>query len=153
MKKSKKETFIFNGLGFPIKLINAPMKKMLGEWVLDVDMNELMRVVIEGLIKQPYALTGAQLRFIRSYLEMTTEKFGKLCGVSHSAVLHWENERNAITPALDGFIRMRLQDLLKTSDSEFRKFFKKLDLGQLSIHKSLQMSVDASEGRIKVVNE
>lgn len=151
MKESKRENVVYNGLGFPITLVNVPMKKMLGEWVIDVNMNELMNVVIEGLIKKPYALTGAELRFVRSYLEMTIDEFGKLCGVSHATVLHWEKRRNAISPAVDGIIRMRLNDLLKTSDKEFRKFFKELDFGQLAIRKSIQMKVDATE-ELKVVN-
>ena len=34
MKKRKKKTFIYEGLGFPIKLINVPMKKVFGEWCI-----------------------------------------------------------------------------------------------------------------------
>ena len=34
----KKETFIFEGLGFPIKLIDTPMKKVFGQWVIDIDL-------------------------------------------------------------------------------------------------------------------
>jgi hypothetical protein len=30
-KDRKEETFIYEGLGFPVKLINVPIKKVLGE--------------------------------------------------------------------------------------------------------------------------
>ena len=49
MKRKKIETFIYRGLGFPIKLINAPMKKTLGEWVIDLDMNKLQIAVLRAL--------------------------------------------------------------------------------------------------------
>ena len=91
MKDRKQETFIFYGLGFPIKLINVPMKKACGEWVIDINMNKLMLVVLEALIHKPIALTGDELGFIRSYLEMTTTAFGKTFGVSHVAILKWES--------------------------------------------------------------
>ena len=45
-KKSK--TFIYEGLGFPIELINVPMKKVLNEWIIDIDMNALQIFVFKG---------------------------------------------------------------------------------------------------------
>jgi hypothetical protein len=41
MKNRKIETFIYKGLGFPILLVDAPMRKTLGEWVIDIDFNKL----------------------------------------------------------------------------------------------------------------
>lgn len=81
----KKESFIFEGFGFPIKLINVPMKKAAGEWCIDVNMNKLMIVALEVLIHKPIPLNGDELSFIRSYLQMTTTEFGKVFGVSHVA--------------------------------------------------------------------
>ena len=43
MKNRKRETFIFRGLGFPIKLVNVPMRKMVGEWALDIDFDHLKK--------------------------------------------------------------------------------------------------------------
>ncbi len=54
----KKETFIYEGLGFPIKLIDTPMKKVYGEWVIDIDMNALQLFVFKELIHKPVPLTG-----------------------------------------------------------------------------------------------
>ena len=50
MKDKKTSTFIYEGLGIPVKLINVPMKKMLGEWFIDVNMETLQRVALEALI-------------------------------------------------------------------------------------------------------
>ena len=71
MKNMKKKTFVYEGLGFPVKLINAPMKKIFGEWYLDIDMNKLMLVVFGMLAHKSTALTGDEIRFVRTYLKMT----------------------------------------------------------------------------------
>jgi|GEM_PF-2736032 len=87
MKKVKRETFVYKGFGFPIKLINTPMKQILGEWVIDLDMNKLQLTVLRSLVYKPSALAGEELKFIRKYLNLTTTVFGKIFGVSHAAVL------------------------------------------------------------------
>lgn len=91
MKKNKKErktkTFIYHGLGLPIKLVNAPMKKAAGVWCIDINMNKLMLLVLHEMIHKPTALTSDELRYIRTYMEMTMTAFGDALGVSHVAVL------------------------------------------------------------------
>ena len=87
MKNKKKSTFVFQGFGFPIKLIDVPMRKVLGHWVIDIEMGKLEAVVLQALIHKPTLLNGDELRFIRKYLSMTTSEFGKLFGVSHVAVV------------------------------------------------------------------
>lgn len=153
MKNRKKKTFVYHGLGFPIKLINVPMKKVLGEWCIDINMNKLMIVALEALIHKPYALTGDELRFIRSYLDMTTTEFGKAFGVSHVAVLKWESEKNRISPALEFLVRLYISDYLKAKDKEFRALYKGLSLEQLSKgqrKKIYPISVDATLEDLKV---
>jgi DNA-binding transcriptional regulator YiaG len=106
LKNIKKKTFVYEGLGFPIKLINAPMKKLFGERYLDIDMNKLMLVVFGMLAHKSTALTGDEIRFIRTYLKMTAVEFGKIFDVSHVAVVKWESNENKISPALDFYIRL-----------------------------------------------
>ena len=64
MKNKKTSTFVYEGLGIPVKLINVPMKKMLGEWFIDVNMETLQKVVLEALVHKPFSLTGAELRYM-----------------------------------------------------------------------------------------
>lgn len=132
MREKKTKTFIFKGLGFPIKLINAPMKKVFGEWCIDIDLNKLMLVVLEALIHKPIPLTGDELRFIRSYLKMTLTEFGKIFGISHVAVLKWENGKNKISPSLELCIRLYVLDYLQAKDAMFRALYKEISLEQLS---------------------
>jgi DNA-binding transcriptional regulator YiaG len=132
MEKKKRKTFIFEALGIPIKLVNVPMKKVLGEWCIDIDMNKLMRVVLVALVHKPTALFGNELGFIRSYLKMTTTEFGKIFGVTHTAVLKWENNENQISPALDLYIRFYILDHLCAKDKEFRSLYHELPLEKIS---------------------
>ena len=71
--ETKKETFIFNGLGFPIELVDCPMKKVAGEWVIDIDLNALQIFVFKNLIHKPFPLAGGELRFMRKFMDLTTE--------------------------------------------------------------------------------
>ena len=153
MKDRKKKTFVFEGLGFPIKLINAPMKKVLGDWYIDINMNKLMLVALEALAHKPVALTGEELGFIRSYLEMTTTEFGKTFGVSHVAVLKWESGENNVSPALELCIRLYILDHLHAKDAEFRALYKELSLEQLSKSEKRKIHtfvVDATTEDLKI---
>lgn len=132
MKKQKKETFVYEGLGFPIKLIDVPMKKMCGEWVIDIDMIELQLVVLRYLAYKPTRLTKDELRFIRKFLALTTSDFGKLFGVTHAAVLQWENGRRRLTPSTEFCIRLRILSHLRAKDKEFRNLYNTVSLEKLS---------------------
>jgi DNA-binding transcriptional regulator YiaG len=107
MKNKKISTFVYEGLGIPVKLINVPMKRMLGEWFIDVNMETLQREVLEALIQKPFSLTGAELRYIRNYMEMSCAEFGKTFGVNHVTVVKWE-EKDRVSPALELSIRLYL---------------------------------------------
>ena len=72
MKKTKTDTFIFEGLGFPVRLVNVPMKRVFGEWAIDINFNTLQLAVLNMLARKPTPLTGGELQFIVDYLAMPT---------------------------------------------------------------------------------
>ena len=131
-QERKRKTFIYRGLGIPVKLVNAPMKKAPGEWCIDINMNRLMRLVLEAVIHKPSSLTGNELRYIRKHLQMSMAEFGKIFGVSHVAVLKWEDEQNRISPSLELCIRLYVLNYLQAKDKDFRALFNELSLQQLS---------------------
>ncbi len=92
MKEKKKETFIWEGLGFPIRLINAPMRKVFGEWILDINLENFQKIVLLTLARKSNSLSGAELRFIIDYLKMSTREFAQLFCVTHAAVIKWEKK-------------------------------------------------------------
>lgn len=123
MNQNKKiETIVYEDFGFPIKLINVPMKKIYGEWFLDINLSKLQKYLIQQLINKPI-LTGAEIRFIRKYFEMTTIEFGKLFGTTHAAVVKWENNETRMNPASEIYLRLFMLDQLHTKDKEFREFY------------------------------
>lgn len=126
MKMTRRETFIYEGLGFPIRLINVPMKKVLGEWAIDINFNTLQIAVLNILTRKPTPLTGGEIRFIMDYFEMSTRDFAKLFGVTHAAVLKWEKEESKMNPSTEVYLRLYLLNYLKVSDKEFRKVYLKL---------------------------
>ena len=126
MKEKKLDTFIYKGLGFPIRLINVPMKKIFGEWAIDINFNALQIVVLNILARKPTVLTGKELRFIIDYLEMSSRDFAKLFGVSHAAVLKWEKEEARMNPSTEVYLRLYLLDHLKVTDKEFRMVYLKI---------------------------
>lgn len=148
MKDKKTETFVFHGLGFPITLINAPLRKILGEWVVDIDMDELQSVVLRALVCKQTRLTKDELRFMRKSLLMTTTEFGKILGVSHVAVLRWENGQRKISPAIELFIRLYILNHLDVKDKEFRNLYNLITLEKLSnakAEKKSSLEVDATD--------
>ena len=150
MKDRKRKTFIFRGFGFPIKLVNVPMRKMAGEWVIDVDFDQLQLAALCCLLEKPAPMNGDELKFIRKYLEMTTTEFGRIFGVSHVAVLKWEKGTRA-NLSTDVYIHLYMYDHLeKIKDKNFRHFFQKTRLDTLAKNmgeRAYPIVIDAFEER------
>lgn len=123
MSVTKKKTFLYEAFGFPIKLINVPMKKVVGEWVIDVDFPTLEKMALRLIIHKRAPLTGAELRFIRKYLGFTTAEFGKLLGVTHVAIVKWESNKTRPPIPADIYVRLYVIDQLNVKDKEFRTLF------------------------------
>ena len=112
-----------------------------------------MLVVLEALVYKLASLTGDELRFIRSYLNMTLTEFGKTFGVSHVAVMKWEKRKANISPSLELCIRLYVLDHLNAKDKEFRALYKQMNLEQLgksAKSKIHPLHVDASTDEFKI---
>lgn len=131
MTEKKIETFIYRDLGFPIQLIDVPMRKIMGEWFLDINLNILQLEVLKILIYKLTPLQAGELRFIRKYFEMTTTGFGKVFGVSHAAVIKWENGQLP-APPMDVYIRMYVMDRLNAKNADFGKLFHEVSMESLA---------------------
>lgn len=140
MASQKLETIVYGDLGFPIRLIDVPMRKILGEWVLDIDLNKLQLQVLKELIHQPIPLHARALRFIRKYFEMTTTVFGEIFGVTHVAVLKWEKGQLP-SPPMDLCIRMYVMDRLHAKNDEFGKLFHKISMADLAEAKKKRTAI------------
>src|SRR5581483_8247241 len=80
-------------------------------WLLDLDLDDLARRVLEELALGHARLTGSQVKFIRHSLAMTLERFGSRFGVSHPAVIKWEktgDNPTAMSWAVEKDIRLEV---------------------------------------------
>lgn len=122
-KNKKRETLIYEGLGFPIRLVNAPLKRIYGEWAFDFSMGVFQKTVLHMLAMKPSPLKGKELRFIIDYFEMSYRDFAKIFGVSHVAVVKWEKEQSSMHPSTEIYLRLYILNYLKVTDKEFRKLY------------------------------
>lgn len=146
-KETKRESFIYEGLGFPIRLINVPMKKVFGEWAMDINFNSLQKNALYMLAITPLPLSGDKLRFIMGYLEMSTREFANLLDVTHVAVLKWLKEDTKMSPNTETCLRLYLLDCLRVTDREFRNLYVKIREKNLADFedKSNPMEIDAEK--------
>jgi len=119
----KRKTMIYSGLGFPIRLIKAPMKKIQGQWVFDFSMGLFQECVLNALAIKNSPLTGPELRFIIDYFHFSYRDFAKLLGVTHAAIIKWEKEKCRMNPNTEIFLRLYILNYLKITDKEFRKSY------------------------------
>ena len=147
MKETKCETFIYEGLGFPVLMINVPMKNVLGEWVMNINFAQLQRVAMLALAKKNTPLAGREIRSIRHYLNLSTHQFATELGVSHVAILNWESEERKMNADTEIHMRLYILNHLKVTDKEFRKTYEQLDRKSLASRHvvSSLLKIDAEE--------
>jgi DNA-binding transcriptional regulator YiaG len=147
MKDRKTDTFIYKGLGFPILLVDVPMRKRIGEWTLDIDFDQLEKCALLLLAEKPSQLTGQEIRFIRHYLNMSTHKFAEALGVTHVAVLHWEKDGKKMNAGTEIVLRLYVLNHLKVSDKVFRNIYNKLNLKAIAKRQieSSPLEIDAEK--------
>lgn len=97
MERKVQKSFIDEGFGFKVHLLNVPMIKVRGAWTPDINYNELAKVVLQVLCHKPGRLSGAEIRFIRQHFEMTLQAFAERFCVTHVAVMKWERSKNKST--------------------------------------------------------
>ena len=84
--------FRFNGFGFPVIIRNAPVKKTRHGDVVDLDFGEIEDALFMAIAEKPTRISGAELKFVRSHMNLTQEGFAGLIGVERSSVAKWEKK-------------------------------------------------------------
>jgi DNA-binding XRE family transcriptional regulator len=120
--------YLYNGLGFPIILERADFKKIGEKWLLKIDVKKLSEKVIRALPYKPVGLTGAEIRFIRTYFDLSKRKFAEEIKVSHTAVNKWE-EYDQERAKIDIHVEIMLRSLVKlklNEENDFSNFYRGL---------------------------
>ena len=124
------------------------MKKVFGEWVLDINLDHFQKLVLLTLARKPVSLSGAELRFIIDYLKMSSREFAHLFGVTHAAVLKWENEKSRMNPCTEVCLRLYILDYLKVADKEFRRLYLKISHQNLANSDSSEILLEIDAEKI-----
>jgi DNA-binding transcriptional regulator YiaG len=134
MKNKIEKSYTFEGLGFPVILTNAPMIEIRGEFILNVDFNRLQKAVLLHLCHKEAPLTGNEVKFVREYFSFTTSAFGHLFGYTHSAVLKWENQGDAIAriaPTAEVYLRLYILNFLNQKATDFKNLYDEIRIPKL----------------------
>jgi len=67
--------------------------------------NDLMRMLAVAVIAKPYRLAGDEIRFLRKYLRMTGDEFGRLLHVNRTNLSKWESNEDKVGAQSDRLIR------------------------------------------------
>ena len=129
MKKIKIEkNYIETRYGFPVIIHNVPMVEKRGEWVAKINYVQLNNAVLKSLAVKSEFLTGNEIHFIRLHFEMTLERFGKRFGVTHQAVMKWENSKDEATK-MNWFTEkdIRLFIYKQLAERDFSKVYDRLE--------------------------
>jgi len=117
------ETYIFTGFGFDVLLKNVVMKKAHGEEYPDINMNELKLLTAKALLRNQQCLTGYQLKFLRTFVQMSFDDVSKKIHIAASTLRSWENKRAEFTGlGLDQEKAFRIMVINKILESE-RSYF------------------------------
>jgi hypothetical protein len=141
METKKVKRYIYEGLGFPIILLNVSLVKKRGIWTPAVNYNKLQKEVLLALSHKPAMLTGNEVHFIRTYFEKTLESFGKCFGVTHAAVLTWEkfgDHPAKINPTTELCIRLFILEKLNMNNQIFRDAFREFDIAGIAKTSSIR---------------
>ncbi len=145
MEQKFKRSHIDLGFGFPVKLLNVPMTRIRGKWTPAINYNLLAEVVLKELCEKNSKLTGSEVRFIRQHFEMTLQQFAKRFGVTHPAVMKWENMKNKSTDvnwATEKDIRLFVLHKLTSKCSELVDLYTFLE-NVMDSGRSTEVEVDA----------
>ncbi|MES2218726.1 MAG: hypothetical protein V4501_09980 [Pseudomonadota bacterium] len=84
------ESYVYQGLGFPIELHNVEMMNFYGEFHPIIDVRKVADLAIQALSTQENKFTGNQLNFIRIYLMINAGELAKQIHSSPQDFKKWE---------------------------------------------------------------
>lgn len=144
MRKRKiQKSFLYEGSGFPVYLLNVSMVHVRDVWTPDVNYNDVDSLILQALAFKPARLTGLEIRFIRHYFEMTTTKFADRFDVSFAAVLKWEKIGHRFTKmnwTTEKDIRMFILSRLNKRAQEMVALYNQLE--EVKSPKSVPVKID-----------
>jgi len=109
-----RKTMKFNGFGFPVILLNVPVKVEYGDEIPDINFKRMQEQLFQALLLKPSSLSGAEVKFLRHHLELTQDQFAKILKVERSLISKWEGKDLKVTGMsshIEIFLRLKLAKL------------------------------------------
>lgn len=75
--------------------------------------NQLHRVIAEGIVSHDFAMDGSELRFLRTEMGMTQDQLAQIMGVKKLSVGRWERGESSIGTVHEAFVRKLAIEKLK----------------------------------------
>ena len=86
------------GLGFLIVLKNVVCFKIHEQWYPKIDVKKVADIAFHDLIEKASTspLTGNEIEFIRTYLNLSKKAFAEKLNVAHTTISRWEKAGNQV---------------------------------------------------------
>jgi putative zinc finger/helix-turn-helix YgiT family protein len=104
---TKRENYPYGSLPGTV-LVGIPVHRCpnCGEAEVEIPMlDELNRTLAEGLVTKTSRLVGAEIRFLRDWLDYPSVEFARLLGSRPTTVSRWEHDAQDISAHVDMLLR------------------------------------------------
>jgi DNA-binding transcriptional regulator YiaG len=92
--------------GIPVTLRNIEIHRSdCGDSPVIPRAAQINRALARAVIRKPYRLGGAEIRFLRKFLRMKGEDFARLIHVDRTTLSKWENDEDPVGDQSDRLIR------------------------------------------------
>ncbi len=101
-KVIKKKNYELKGFGFPVLLAEVELVASGDDYYSRIDSRKIQGIVFDTLRHARCQVTGAQLIFIRKYMEMTQTELAKALGLAgHTTISQWESSGADVPKGFD----------------------------------------------------
>ncbi len=117
------KNYVFNGFGFDVLLRNITLKSIDGADYPDINMNELKKLTIKGLLASRQQLTGYQVKFLRTSIKMSFDQVSEKIYIAASTLRSWEAKGSEFTGfTIEQEKAFRMMVINEVLDTEKNKF-------------------------------
>jgi transcriptional regulator with XRE-family HTH domain len=107
--------------------------------------NRLMRLIARALVLKPSELTGKEIRFLRKYMGLTGERFGKKLGLTKEHVSRIENDKHQVGGQTDRLIRYLAISASSSLQHDMKQLLELLDTIKKDRHQE-HIEIDLATG-------
>jgi len=91
------ERYTGHQLGFPILFHDMPISKFMGREFAQVDWEEIQKTAFSALIIKPALLSGNEVKFMRTFMELSIEDLARGMKLPPEVIALWEMKEDKPT--------------------------------------------------------